>query len=270
MPSQPDASRGIANPELHAAMQAVAADPTPERHITLYESLWTSTLILPTPESRPVGDEDLEQFLAEDEALTFVTFEDDAEGIVMIAFTDEDAALAWEPEGLPYIGLRGLDLLLIAAENEVAEIVLNPGSASAYRLSQEDILALAQRKTPSQSAEHSHAGAEGEMVLISPPEEMPPEAWREAFTLILSNYPSIASAYLFQLHIAPQGPRHVIGLALATGMAADAQDRVLTALLSELEEQLPQELVLEVVLLDDPNFLQTVRDTVSALYNYKA
>jgi len=268
--SRPELNRGIANPELSAAMQAIAADPTPEKHTTLYESLWTSTLILPTPENRPMGDEDLEKFLGEDEALTFMTFEDDAGGIVMIAFTDEDAALAWEPEGLPYIGLRGLDLLLIAAENEVAEIALNPGSTNAYRLSQGDILALAQRRIPSQSAEHSHAGAESAMVLISPPEEMPSMAWREAFTAILSNYPSIASAYLFQLHIAPQGPRYVIGLALAAGMAAGAQDRVLTALLSELEEQLPQGLVLELVLLDDPGFLQTVRDTVSAIYDYEA
>lgn len=199
-----------------------------------------------------------------------MTFEDDAGGIVMIAFTDEDAALAWEPEGLPYIGLRGLDLLLIAAENEVAEIVLNPGSANAYRLFQSDILALAQRRTPDQSAERSRAAAESGMVLIGPPVEMPPEVWQEAFTAILSNYPSIASAYLFQLHMAPQGPRQVIGLALAAGMAADAQDRVLTALLSEVEEQLPQGLVLDIVLLDDPDFPQTVRNTVPALYTYEA
>ncbi|MCJ7549303.1 MAG: SseB family protein [Anaerolineae bacterium] len=270
MPSRSEPNRELTNPELSAAMQAIAAEPTPEKHTILYESLWTSTLILPTPESRPMDDEDLEQFLGEDEALTFMTFEDDAGGIVMIAFTDEDAALAWEPEGLPYIGLRGLDLLLIAAENEVAEIVLNPGSANAYRLSQGDILALAQRRMPDATTEHNRAGAEGAMVLIGPPEEIPPEAWQEAFTAILSNYPSITSAYLFQLHIAPQGPRHVIGLALVTGMAADAQDRVLTALLSEVEEQLPQGLVLELVLLDDPDFLQTVRDTVSALYTYEA
>ena len=270
MPPRPEPNRDIVNPELNAALQAIAAEPTPEKHITLYRSLWTSTLILPTPASQPVGDEDFEQFLGEDEALTFVTFEDDAGGIVMIAFTDEDAALAWEPEGLPYIGLRGLDLLLIAAENEVAEIVLNPASPNAYRLSQRDILALAQQQMPNQSAEHSHASAEGAMVLIGPPQEMPPEAWQEAFAAILSNYPSIASAYLFQLHIAPQGPRHVIGLALATGMAADAQDRVLTACLSEFAELLPRGLDLDIVLLDDPDFLRTVQDTVPALYTCEA
>jgi len=217
-----------------------------------------------------MDNEDLEQLLGEDEALTFVTFENDVGEIVMIAFTDEDAALAWEPEGLPYIGLRGLDLLLIAAENEVAEIILNPGSTNAYRLSQEDILVLAQRGMPSRSTEYGKAGAEDAMVLIGPPEEMPPEAWQQAVTAILSSYPSITSAYLFQLHIAPQGPRHVIGLALAAGVSPDAQDRVLTALLSEFEEQLPQGLVLELVLLDDPGFLQTVRDTVSALYIHEA
>jgi len=270
VPSRPEPDRDIANPELTAALQAIAAEPTPERHRTLYKNLWTSTLILPTPESQPADDEDLEQFLGEDEALTFLTFEDDAGGTVMIAFTDEDAALAWEPEGLPYIGLRGLDLLLIAAENEVAEIVLNPASPSAYRLSQRDILALAQQVMPNQSAEHSHAGAEGAMVLIGSPAEMPPNPWQEAFTAILSGYPSITAAYLFQLHVAPQGPRQVIGLALATGMAADAQDRVFTALLSEFAELLPQGLLLDFVLLDDPGFLQTVRDTVPALYACEA
>lgn len=250
-------------------MQAVTSEPTPEKQAAIYESLLTSTLILPTPESPPMDDA-AEPFLDEDEALTFVTFENDAGGIVMIAFTDEDAALAWEPEGLPYIGLRGHDLLLIAAENEVAEIVLNPTSPNAFRLSYRDILTLAQGGMPHHSTEHDHTGMEGDMVLIGPPEEMPPEAWQEAFSAILSNYLSITSAYLFQLHMAPQGPRNVIGLALATGMASDAQDRVLNALLEEFEEQLPKGLALEIVLLDDPNFLQTVQDTVPALYTLAA
>jgi hypothetical protein len=226
-----------------------------------------STLILPTPESEDLEAVEEPDFLGEDEALTFVTYENDAGGIVMIAFTDEDAALTWEPEGLPYIGLRGTDLLLIAAENDVAEIVVNPASTNSYRLDQGEIAALTKGESPTTQAGTASKLPRGMTVLVGPPEEDPPRSWQEALTGILKHYLSVEAAYLFQLHIPPEGGRNVIGLVLYEGMAADAQDRMMETLISELSEHLPEDQSLEVVVLDDPDFRRTVRDTVPAIYN---
>ena len=256
----------LANPDLSVAIKSVAADNTPESRAVLYQTLLQSTLILPTPESEDLSQVEDPQFLTEDEALTFMTYENDAGGIVMIAFTDEDAALTWEPEGLPYIGLRGLDLILIAAENQVAEIAINPASPEGYRMQQDEIAALAEGESPASETAPPVVTAPGTTVLVGPPDEKPPRSWREALTEILTHYPSVESAYLFQLHVPPQGGRNVIGLVLYEGMSAAAQERMMDTMLSEFEGNLPTGQALEFVLIDDPDFLRTVQDTVSPIY----
>ncbi|MBN1247999.1 MAG: enhanced serine sensitivity protein SseB C-terminal domain-containing protein [Anaerolineae bacterium] len=266
MIQQHEEELGITNPAVSAALQAIAQDDTPENRLALYQALKKSTLILPTPESEDLDAVAEPDFLGEDEALTFMTYENDAGGIVMIAFTDEEAALTWEPEGLPYLGLHGRDLLLIAAENEVAEIALNPASASSYRLGREEIAALTQGESPEQRASATPALPQGMTVLVGPPEETPPRTWREGLASILKHYPSIETAYFFQLHIPPEGGRHVIGLVLYEGMSVEAQNRMMDTLVSELEAELPQDQALDFVVLDDPDFRQTVRDTVSPIY----
>lgn len=256
----------LANPDLSVALKSVAANNTPETRAVLYQTLLQSTLIMPTPESEDLSQVEDPQFLTEDEALTFMTYENDAGGIVMIAFTDEDAALTWEPEGLPYIGLRGLDVILIAAENKVAEIAINPASPEGYRMQQDEIAALAEGESPASETAPPFVAAPGTTVLVGPPDEKPPRSWREALTEILTHYPSVESAYLFQLHVPPQGGRNVIGLVLYEGMSAAAQERMMDTMLSEFEENLPTGQALEFVLIDDPDFLRTVQDTVRPVY----
>lgn len=258
---------GIANPELSNALEAVANEDTTGNREGLYEALMVSTLIVPTPE---IDDSEVEEepaFLGEDEALTFVTYENDAGEIVMIAFTDEDAALTWEPEGLPYLGLRAHDLLLIAAENEVAEIVLDPASARSYRLDRDEIAALIRGESPTSGARAMPTAPQGMTVLVGPPEEEPPSSWREALASILKQYPSVEAAFFFQLHIPPEGARPVIGLVLYEGMSVDAQNRMMDTLLSELEAHVPEDQSLDFVVLDEPDFLRTVADTVPPLYS---
>jgi hypothetical protein len=256
---------GITNPQLTDALKNFARDAKPENRTALYQALLQSTLILPAPEDEaPAADEALETL--EDEPLRFLTYENDAGGIVMIAFTDEDAALTWEPEGLTYLGLQATDLLFIAMENEVAEIVLNPASMESYRLDRGELIALGRGELPLQQSETPPTSTQGLTVLVGAPEEAPPPAWRRALADILKHYLSVEAAYLFELHIPPEGERNVIGLVLYSGMSDDARERIMDALISELEEHLPQEQTLELVVLDEPSFLQTVQDTVPAIY----
>lgn len=261
-----DEQLGITNPQLTDALKDFAQEAKPENRTALYQALLQSTLILPAPEDEAPEIDDASGTLEEDEALRFLTYENDVGGIVMIAFTDEDAALTWEPEGLPYLGLQATDLLFIAMENEVAEIVLNPASAESYRLDRGEITALGRGETPRQQSEIPPTSPQGLTVLVGPPEEAPPPDWQGALSEILKQYLSVEAAYLFELHIPPEGERNVIGLVLYSGMSDDARERMMDALISELEEHLPQEQTLELVVLDEPSFLQTVQDTVPAIY----
>lgn len=212
------------------------------------------------------GDATEPDTLAEEEELTFLTFENDAGETVLIAFTDEDAALAWEPEGLSYIGLRGVDLLLIAAENEIAELLINPASRSVFRLHQDEIAAVSRGEFAQTTIDERQAAPAGMTVLIAPPEEAPPESWREAFNEVLRNYPSVESAFFFDLHIAPTGARPVVGLVLYEKMSRQAQDRLMSTMVAEFEELLPKGQTLDFVVLDEDDFRKTVEDTVAPIY----
>ncbi len=249
------------NPDLIAALQAVTAADTAETRSRLYEALLQSTLILPAPEDAAAAEAWIEE-----EELPLVIFEDDEGDSVLIAFTDEDAALTWEPEGLDFIGLRGLDLVLVAKENEIDKIMLNPGSPHGQRLRRDEIVALSQGETPVSPPHLSADDETGLTVLIAPPKEAPPESWQEAVGQILESYPSIDTAYFFQLHLVPEGNRHVIGLVLYEGMSETAQERLLRNVLSEFEEQLPENQALDFVVLDEPDFRKTVENTVSPVY----
>jgi hypothetical protein len=259
----------LENPELVAAMHAVALEDTGENRQQLYEALLESMLILPAPEppDAEASETELEP-LAEGEDVPLLIFEDDAGDTLLIAFTDEDAALSWEPEGLPYVALRGFHLLMIAAQNDIAKLVLNPTSPDSQRFDREEILALAEGESalPGAAQAQSTPKSQGMTVLISAPEEEPSKAWREALADLLTNYPSVETAYFFQLHMPPQGARHVLGLVLYEGMNPDAQERLMRSMVSELEELLPQDQGFDLVILDEPDFLRTVRDTVPAVY----
>jgi hypothetical protein len=83
---------------------------------------------------------------------------------------------------------------------------------------------------------------------------------------LLRNYPSVLSAYYFGLHLPREGRRNVVGLALHPGMGIDAQERLMATLGQEVADRLPMDQTLDFVVLDAPDFLQTVADTVPPLY----
>jgi hypothetical protein len=254
-----DSVPDLSNAALSEAMEAIARRDTPERRQVLYQALLNSILIVPTPDA---PDDLPETVLSENDELTFLTFEDDAGDTVLIAFANESAALKWEPEGLSYVGLQGPDLLLIAMENEVGELVLNPAGPDTLLLQRDEIAALAQGTTPTGMNPPERPAPVGMTVLIAPPEEMPPASWQSALREVLRHYPSVETAYFFQLHIPPEGARHVIGLVLYEGLSRAAQDAMIETILEEFESLLPEDQELDFVILDEPDFRKTVEDTV--------
>ena len=49
-------------------------------------------------------------------------------------------------------------------------------------------------------------------------------------------------------------------------MSTDAEERLMQSMVSEFEELLPEDQSFDLVVLDEPDFLQTVQDTVSPAY----
>ncbi len=261
----------ILNSGLSAALQVARRNPTPTTVAAFYEALLNSTLVLPVPEDLMPSSTAEPQYETDDEEpIPLVTFEDDAGETVLVAFTDEDAAIAWEPEGMAYVGLRGLDLVLLAAEHAIASIVLNPGNDNTWRMSRADIATLAQGELPAHTVTAPEVGVAGTTVVIAPPTEAPPARWQMAVREILAGYPSIEAAYVFELHLAREGSRLAIGLELYREMTSEAQDRLVDTVLSDFAAHLPEDQTLEFVILDEPDLLQAVRDAVPALYTHPA
>lgn len=252
----------IHNPELVAAMGALSdAESDPEARRVFYEALKMSILIVPTLEPE---EEEVPGAATPDQS-QIMAFETDAGQSVLIVFTDEDAVLNWQPEVPPTIGMHARDVLSLAADNPISALVLNPAGPATTRISRAEFVAIVKGGAPNPVAE-AETMPEGITVLIAPPPEDPPDDWMEAFSEILMNYPSIDAAYFFQLQMPGKEGRLVIGLDLYQGMPAGAQDRLLRTMLDEFEETMPEGGELDFVILDDPDFLQTVRDTVNPIY----
>ncbi len=253
----------IRNPELVAAMEALSgAEPDPEARSALYEALQASILIVPTLE--PEDDESTDAGGSQPEQSQIMAFETDAGPSLLIAFTDEEAVLNWQPEAVT-IGMHARDVLSLGAANPIAALVLNPAGPATTRISRAEFVAIVEGNAPTPVTD-AEPLPEGVTVLIAPPPEDPPDDWIEAFSEMMENYPSIDAAYFFQLQMPAQEGRLVIGLDLYQGMPANAQDRLLRTMLAEFEETMPEGGELDFVVLDDPDFLQTVRDTVNPIY----
>ena len=249
----------FSNAALLLALRDLTADPIPERLRAFYHALGNSTILLLAPQG--IVDDPS----SDPEDIPLLTFVDDAGEDILIAFTDEDAALAWDPDGPALVALRGLDLVLIADHNAIDAVVLNPGGLASYRLHRSEYQAAASGElTPLQGGPRSMPA--GTTILVAPPEAQPPESWLRTVRRVLNSYPSIDAAYLFLMRMAPEGARNVIGLALHRGMTPDAQSALVDAVLAEFESILPDGWTLDFVVLDDPDFLAVVADTVPPIH----
>ena len=260
---RPEHLAEITNPELIEAMRALSVpEPDPQARTSLYRALQDSILIIPVLEPE---DEAEDAETAPSDQSQIMAFETDAGASVLIAFTDEDAVINWQAEHLPTIGMHARDLLSLAASHPISALVINPAGPARMRLGRAELASLAEGTVRAPVTE-TDTIPEGTTVLIAPPPEDPPDEWVEAFSEIMTNYPSIDAAYFFQLQMPAQEGRLVIGLDLYQGMPANAQDRLLQTMLAEFEDLMPEGGELDFVVLDDPEFLETVQETVKPIY----
>ncbi len=97
----------------------MARDPSAKTRRAFYDALTAGTLILLAPRDLAADGDSGDA----PEDIPLLTFMDDVGDAVLIGFTDEDAVLAWDPDDPARVALRGLDVVLIAAQNDIDAIV---------------------------------------------------------------------------------------------------------------------------------------------------
>lgn len=256
----------IENAQLVAAMAAVVKHDVPLTRRALYEALLESTLILPTVEeteltsAQPGEDDDFGL------DLRLLTYEGEDGSPLLIAFTDENAVLAWNPEGISYVALSGPDLFTLADYNEISEIILNPAGPVGGRILRQEVESLARGELPVSRQPDLEVIPARSSVLIGKPTRELPEAHLDEMRRVLAHDSRIVAAYLFELHTEAQTPRLVVGVVLDRDLDDGTQDDILETLAMTLGADALQVHGLDLVLLSSEEFVRIVRDTVLPLY----
>ncbi len=264
--SQRDKSSNLTNPQLKEAMQARINEDTEKHRRAFYQALLRSALILPVARDSVADLPPGEQVLSQDTPMNLATFRSEDGEPVLIAFTDEEAVLAWKPEGMAYVALHGADLFPLLIEHPVAEMILNPGGPVRARLTRAEIAALAQSRLedgPDVSRRKLPAGAR---VMISAPDQPLPPGWQAEVRAVLKAHPDIIAAYLFQLQMGESAPQLTLGLQLKPGIEPPQHESVMRPFLQDLRETLTHLINVEFIILEHPDFRRTVADTVPPLY----
>lgn len=126
-----------------SAMRAVNRHDTPATRAWMLGLLLGTTLLVATPE-RPGSRHP--HTLHGGEKLTLLTGTG-PHGVTLPVFTDIAAMELWRPDGGGYVVLAARAVFELAAGNDIARIVIDPGSGVHGEVSRAEIEALAQGQT---------------------------------------------------------------------------------------------------------------------------
>ncbi|MEO8289327.1 MAG: enhanced serine sensitivity protein SseB C-terminal domain-containing protein [Chloroflexota bacterium] len=194
------------NPRLLAAMHGVARNDNPETRLELYSALLDSTLLLPLP---PPPEGHAPGFVTPDEntPLNLIMLQDAGGRVVLPAFTDTTALMAWDSSGFSYVGLSAPLLLTTAYEEQISAVVLNVAGPTGGEISQSEIAILAQGALP--QGDNAYAFPADTPLLVSYPDPMPPDSLLSQLHRSLASHPEIASAHLVKV-VLPNGEPHLL------------------------------------------------------------
>lgn len=259
---------GISNPYLVSALEAAAQRQDETTRRALYAALLKSTLILLTGEEFSNTLIPQHQTVGAGEALKLVTIENVTGDSFFVAFTDEDAVLAWIPDGSPYLALQATALFTLAANNDIAGVIINPAGPVIGRVLQHEFLPLAQGRLPFEDEGATSPATtmpDNAPLLISHPATSPPALWLDALHNVARQQETLTTVYLFQLQHGDMTAPVVVGVCLVA-MDDAQQQREMDVFIAACEQALPAAPHRTFIVLSDPAFLQTVQDTVAPLY----
>lgn len=132
----PEGMDRLANEELHQAIEAAAADPTPENRRRVLQLLLTIVYCVPTAGG------------SEGNRRTFLAIENEAGERVLMAFTDPFALKRWVSNPPAFIAMTAVKLFELVLENDFVQVRINPAGPAGGQLSRGDVEQLARGVIP--------------------------------------------------------------------------------------------------------------------------
>ena len=220
------------NERLVEAMRIVAVEDTPEHRTDLYEAMLAAELLVLTPDApETTGPTDLGQ----GQEVSLITVEDE-DGLLLPAFTDEQAILRFEITAGGYLAMPARSLFEMAAGAGTERVAIDPGSPTHGVLARPEIEALARGHLPIEGGEVVRSDTE---VLVGVPSEPPPEVLVAAVRTAVSAEVRAEAAWIFLMHQPPAEPQLVVGVALAGDLDPDATTAAMRGIVSRAGEASP-------------------------------
>lgn len=195
----------IENPALVWAIEQLRIQNTKEAQMNLFQEIVKAVFIVPAT-IQPMGepsepDEKGERRQQAQVRLRMITSTSDKSKVIPL-FTDDDQKVKGEKEGEPkpqYVPLRLVDVArVVAADPQLAGVVINPYGAVNVRLTREQVIALLGKAKPAapQNAQPQQKPAVQQVqVKIGTPTETPTDLLQR-LTVELEKDPRITRAWL--------------------------------------------------------------------------
>jgi len=237
------------NPELRAAMAALATERSERAISALFAALAESLLLVPVSAAGEQGAE-----------LALVR---EADGrLALHAFTGEAALAAALPAQSPRVGVAAAKLAEVVLAIPEATLLLDPGSATAGRLSRRDLGLVREALVP--GPEGSAAVPAGSLVALAPAEPLP-RALICALAEAALDAREVLALYAFEAALG-EGERHpLVGVRLDPWRPKGEHRRALWALSEAARAHLPAEATLDLVALA-PAMLEPVAEAGELLW----
>jgi SseB protein N-terminal domain/SseB protein C-terminal domain len=181
-------------------------------------------LLVPTADT---GREPGVETLDEDAEIPFIIVTDEYGLDVLPAFTSEQELDRWRPQGSPYVGLNGKDLVEILARSDLDRMIVDGAGRHP----------LALTRSAAQELVGVLPVPAGSAFRIGQPAEPPPTGLVQALRSACERQPEVREGYLFQLQIVERGeaPSLTVGLLLNESIDEADHERIGRALFDTLD-----------------------------------
>lgn len=179
------------NQELLSAIRSVAERDDAKSRQRFYTALLGCTLLLPTDEEPAGGGQ-------ADGVRLFTTPPADDGSWKLLAFTDDQAARAWRPDGARLTSMPARELFALAIASPTSAIVLNPAGPAGGELTRREFATLAEGSIPAgdPDAIEELTLEAGAQVVVAAPERPPGEAFLAVLRMALEDSALVRSAWL--------------------------------------------------------------------------
>jgi type III secretion system (T3SS) SseB-like protein len=211
--AQPQKPEQVENPRLVAAIAELAGKQSDKNWRHFYKELMESTFLLVGAKPAGGGTEGGERPREKGPQVAFMALRDDSGQVMVPAFTDVAALRTWAPAGYPWIVVPALPLLLEIVKNPDAQLEINRRCEGQWRVTHDEIVALAQGEVP----RHGASIKVLEELIVHPQTSIKPLPgnWSAELVSVLWNalvlQRAVVDAYAFEV-IADNSKYDVVGL----------------------------------------------------------